>query len=212
MEPPACPLGCRKAIGCFFKRVILRFVLLSLPLTSVPLSSLSLAILGLLSMHPMSGYDLRRTFTTTAMGRFSASPGAIYPALARLESLKWAKPESTKPSSLRPRKAYTLTAAGRKALMKHLAEPVSREDIIWRLDHLHLRFSFMGLLPVKESRHFLLQLSEGLEAYAHELQLQLDAFPDLSVPQPRLALVHGIESTLATARWARGAIPLLPPT
>ena len=163
-------------------------------------------------MRPMSGYDLRRTFTTTAMGRFSASPGAIYPALARLESLKWAKPAPAKPSNLRPRKAYTLTAAGRTALMKHLAEPVSREDIIWRLDHLHLRFSFMGLLSVKESRRFLLQLAAGLDAYAHELQLQLNAFPDLPVPQPRLALAHGIESTLATARWARSAMQFLPPT
>ena len=181
-------------------------------MTSAPLSSLSLAILGLLSMRPMSGYDLRRTFTTTAMGRFSASPGAIYPALARLESLKWAKPAPAKPSNLRPRKAYTLTAAGRTALMKHLAEPVSREDIIWRLDHLHLRFSFMGLLSVKESRRFLLQLAAGLDAYAHELQLQLNAFPDLPVPQPRLALAHGIESTLATARWARSAMQFLPPT
>ena len=34
----------------------------------------------------MSGYDLRKIFTTTAMGSFSDSPGAIYPALARLEA------------------------------------------------------------------------------------------------------------------------------
>lgn len=181
-------------------------------MTSTPLSSLSLAILGLLSMQPMSGYDLRRIFTTTAMGRFSASPGAIYPALARLEFLKWTKPAPATSSSLRPRKAYMLTAAGRTALKEHLAEPVTREDIIWRLDHLLLRFSFMGLLPVEESRRFLLQLADGLGAYAHELQLQLDAFPDLAVPQPRLALAHGIESTLATARWARGAMQSLPPT
>jgi hypothetical protein len=85
--------------------------------------------------------------------------------------------------------------------------PISREDVIWRLDHLHLRFSFMGLLPIEASRRFLSGLAEGLQAYAVELQAQLDAFPNLPTPQPKLALAHGLEMTRATAQWARTAMP-----
>lgn len=33
----------------------------------------------------MSGYDLRKVFAETALGSYSSSPGAICPALARLE-------------------------------------------------------------------------------------------------------------------------------
>ena len=33
----------------------------------------------------MSGYDLRKVFEETALGNYSSSPGAIYPALSRLE-------------------------------------------------------------------------------------------------------------------------------
>ena len=46
----------------------------------------TLAILGLISQRPMTGYDLRRVFTTTPMWHFSSSPGAIYPALQCLDS------------------------------------------------------------------------------------------------------------------------------
>ena len=48
------------------------------------LSSLDCAILGLLSRRPGSGYDIRRVFQTTALGRYSDSPGSIYPAIKRL--------------------------------------------------------------------------------------------------------------------------------
>ena len=49
------------------------------------ISTLSLAILGLIAQEWQSGYDIRKAFATTPMGHFSSSPGAIYPALKRLE-------------------------------------------------------------------------------------------------------------------------------
>lgn len=49
------------------------------------ISLLGYALLGLLHQRPSSGYALRRTFATMPMGTFSDSPGAIYPALRRLE-------------------------------------------------------------------------------------------------------------------------------
>ena len=49
-------------------------------------TALEYALLGLLHQQPQSGYDLRKVFETTALGNYSGSPGAIYPALRRLES------------------------------------------------------------------------------------------------------------------------------
>jgi len=48
-------------------------------------SALAFALLGLIGQEPRSGYDLRKFFSSTPMISFSDSPGAIYPALRRLE-------------------------------------------------------------------------------------------------------------------------------
>ncbi|MHC4537428.1 MAG: PadR family transcriptional regulator, partial [Planctomycetota bacterium] len=53
------------------------------------ISTLSLAVLGLIAQKPHSGYDLRKVFSTTPLGHFSSSPGAIYPALKRIEKSGW---------------------------------------------------------------------------------------------------------------------------
>ena len=47
--------------------------------------SLGYALLGLIEQKPASGYDLRKIFSSTSMKYYSDSPGAIYPALGRLE-------------------------------------------------------------------------------------------------------------------------------
>ena len=48
-------------------------------------SILGYALLGLLHQRPLSGYDVKLIFASSPMGGFSDSPGAIYPALSRLE-------------------------------------------------------------------------------------------------------------------------------
>jgi DNA-binding PadR family transcriptional regulator len=39
-------------------------------------------LLGLICMGPSSGYDLKRAFSTTPLGVYQPSSGALYPALA----------------------------------------------------------------------------------------------------------------------------------
>src|SRR5580698_4720029 len=39
-------------------------------------------LLGLICMAPSSGYDLKRAFSTTPLGVYQPSSGALYPALA----------------------------------------------------------------------------------------------------------------------------------
>jgi DNA-binding PadR family transcriptional regulator len=167
-------------------------------------SDLSLAILGLLSIQPLSGYGLRKIFLTTAMGYFSASPGAIYPALRKLEGAGLVKGTVENADTLRPRMAYALTPVGRTALKSALSRPVTREDVVRRMDTLILRFSFMdGLLPKDGILEFLQSLWSGIEAYLEVLDAEVrrDA-PRLSFCA-RAALEQGQETFRMNAQWAK---------
>jgi PadR family transcriptional regulator AphA len=93
-------------------------------------SLLDHALLGLISQAPVSGYDLRKTFATTPMASFSDSPGAIYPALARLETNGLVRGHIVEGSGLRRRKIYSLTAAGKAKLADWLSVAVTREDVV----------------------------------------------------------------------------------
>lgn len=173
-------------------------------------SPLSLAILGLISLQPMSGYDLRKCFATTPMGHFSASPGAVYPALTRLEKAGWIRGTHDLRLELRPRRMFTLTEKGQALLVAHLSRAITREDVIWRLDELLLRFSFMGhwVKPAQVTR-FLKQFRLEIVGYLEVLQAQRSAFPDLPSPTARLALDYGIAQYQTAARWADGALTQL---
>ena len=167
-------------------------------------SNLSLAILGLLSIHPLSGYGLRKVFLTTAMGSFSASPGAIYPALRGLEAAGLVKGTVENAKTMRPRKTYAPTAAGLAALRTTLMRPVTREDVRRKMDHLLLRFSFMdALLPKEAILGFLAAFRRETEAYLGVLESEIrrDA-PDMPFCG-RAAAELGLEGFRLDAQWAK---------
>ena len=76
------------------------------------------AILGLLSIEPMSGYDIRRASTETLSHFWHESYGQIYPALAKLASEGLIRPVPRAQDDARARKVYALTQKGRAALRK----------------------------------------------------------------------------------------------
>ena len=88
-------------------------------------SLLGYALLGLLAQKRASGYDLRKMFTSTPMQTFSDSPGAIYPALRRLQEAGLIRGKVEESSGLRRRQVFALTAEGSAALREWLNEPVS---------------------------------------------------------------------------------------
>ena len=173
-------------------------------------SDLSLAILGLLSQRPMSGYALRKVFLTTALKAFSGSPGAIYPALRRLEQGGLVEGTVEKKDTLRPRKVFGLTRRGRTALVDSMTRPVRREDVIRRMGGLMLRFSFMsGLVGADKMREFLGALASQTEDYLRELEAESRRIlPGFSFTG-RAALEQGVETYRTTARWARKTLAAL---
>jgi DNA-binding PadR family transcriptional regulator len=167
-------------------------------------SSLVLAIMGLLSQQPMSGYDIRKLFATTAMGHFSDSPGAIYPALKRCEQSGWIKGKVQNPESLRPRRVFSLTHPGRAVLKANLTQPITRDDIMRRPEELILRFAFIGeSLGADRARPYIQELLREVEAYLSELRAQAKTNKDNMTIYGRLSMELGIEGYELDARWAR---------
>ena len=167
-------------------------------------SPLSLAIIGLLSIRPMSGYDLRKIFLTTGMKAFSASPGAIYPALRRLEKDGRIKGTVERKTTLRPRMVFTLSQKGRAAFVESLTRPVKREDVVRRMDSLLLRFSFMSeLVGADKMADFLRAFAKETEGYFRELKAELREYAPGMLFSGWAALEQGIESYRTTALWAR---------
>ena len=168
-------------------------------------STLGYALLGLLTQQPRSGYDLRKLFVATPMGLFSDSPGAIYPALGRLERRGWIA-AAPAPRGGRRRRAYAPTPDGRAAFAVWVSQSPTRDDIARRWDVLMLRIALMGGV-VKPA--VVDQILAATEAALDEYLASLEAFhtgPGQEMPVlAQLAFESGIESVRARARWIRRA-------
>ncbi len=174
------------------------------------LTTLSLAILGLLSRRARSGYDLHKLFSTPAMGSFSRSHGAIYPALEKLEARGLIEGRIEREGTLHPRKVYTLTAEGQEALRQRLAQPLTHEDVVQRQGDLLMRFVFIDeVLGREETLRFLDEFLAFSEAYVASLREQLDGFPQEAPLPPRFAMEHGIARHRADVTWANRIIERL---
>ncbi len=171
------------------------------------LSTLSLAILGLISQRPLTGYDIRKVFATTPMGHFSSSPGAIYPALKRIDDAGLVRGRAGQGKTRRERVVYEITPHGLKTLKQRLSQPVTRDDVIWRMDDLMMRFAFMdGIIGREGTVRFLQDFASQIDAYVAVLRGYLTGVTDIMPPCGRLAMQNGIQGYEMNAQWARRAI------
>jgi len=162
------------------------------------------AVLGLVKQDAMSGYQIRMTFEKTALGNFSTSPGTIYPALKRLESL--GAIEKRRHSNGKTRDLFTITRTGLGALVTWLSQPVSQRDVAKNHELQLLRFAFMGGTISRESMiRFLKSFESATAAYIRELEAFQKAESGNLTLSGSLAFAHGIASYKTTLRWCRKA-------
>jgi len=171
------------------------------------ISTLSLAVLGLIQQKPRCGYDLRKVFSTTPMGHFSTSPGAIYPALKRMEKSGWIRGSIDNNKELRPRLIYRITAKGSDVLKQHLMQAVNKDDVIWQMDDLMLRFAFMDDIAGREyTLKFLEQFLTATKSHLHKLRQYHNQIKGSFPPAARLAMENGIDNYQMNVKWAQRAI------
>jgi DNA-binding PadR family transcriptional regulator len=168
-------------------------------------STLAFALLGLIWQEPRSGYDLRKFFSCTPMISFSDSPGAIYPALHRLEQRGLVRGHVAE--GLRRRRIFELTVRGRAEFRRWQTQPVLRNDVVRNLDALMLRFAFMDEFAGKGAAlRFLKGLHRELAAYIPSLWKYLKANREHMSQSGRLALESGIQGYEAQLRWTKAAM------
>jgi DNA-binding PadR family transcriptional regulator len=116
-------------------------------------SQLGYALLGLIHQQPLSGYDVKKIFASTPMAGFSDSPGAIYPALRRLEQLGLVRSEVQQITGLlRRRRAFEIAAKGVASLRAWQSKPIVEQNMVRGMSELLLRFAFMDEMLGRSDR------------------------------------------------------------
>jgi len=171
------------------------------------ISKLGYALLGLLQQQASSGYALRKIFASTAMTTYSDSPGAIYPALGRLEQQGLIRGSIEESAGMRRRQVFRLTPTGVVALKRWINRPLVRPDVIRGLDEVMLRFAFsQQAVGAPASVRLLKSLASELGAYIPELREQLTVNKEAMPTSGRLALESGVRSYECLLEWTKYAL------
>lgn len=171
------------------------------------ISTLGYALMGLLHQNPSSGYTLRKIFSSTSMKTYSDSPGAIYPALARLEKQGLIRGTIEEGSGLRRRQVFRLTAKGLTELRQWIALPIGREDLASGLKTVMLRFAFSErVIGPSASLGILKSIQAALGPHLRELNKKLEEIRPVAPTSGRLALECGIRSYESLLQWTRYSI------
>ncbi len=175
-------------------------------MSSSKIPSLGYALLGLLQ-KPSSGYDLRKVFSSTSMKTYSDSPGAIYPALARLEKAGLIRGSVEEGSGLRRRQVFRLTPKGLSELRQWITHPVTREDLVWGQQDIMLRFAFSETaLGPTASINLLQSLETALTSYIDALHDEFEILKPMAPASGRLAFESGIRGTECLLDWTHYAL------
>jgi len=129
------------------------------------LTTLEYIILGLLSLTPQTGYGIISVMERAA-SRWSGSPGAIYPALKRLEGQGIISSHIAASNDARPRRLYRVLPPGEQMLDDWLRLPVTRAAILDERDLSLLKFTFAERrLTVEEVLAWLDAYEKAVDSY-----------------------------------------------
>ncbi len=141
------------------------------------------SLLGLLSLGPLSGYEIRQLIDESIGNFWTESFGQIYPTLKRMAADGLVSVEET-PDGKRRKKTYSLTDPGRERLREWLAMPVSVQ------------------VPRNE---LLLKLFFGNRGERSEMQRLVETRRDLLTA--RLARLRAIEQQITADHAGHPALP-----
>lgn len=173
------------------------------------MNTLGYAILGLLARQPQSGYDLTQAMKRTIAFFWQAHHSTIYPELRRLERQGLVAYEVVEQQERPDKKVYTLTAAGREALRRWVAEPTplpaDRDELmvkvfsVWAADPA----ATAAMIRAREREHR--RRLADYERLRAEMEAEAGAEELSRVDSPRFAsyatLRRGIEYERGYADW-----------
>ena len=171
------------------------------------------ALLGMLSMGPMSGYDIKKMTDMSISHFWSENFGHIYPVLKKMEA-EGLVTKSVEETEGRPnRNIYSITPAGRRELVEWLLLPV--ESLSFR-NELLLKIFFADQIPVERIIEMVEEERERFSCKLKEFRRiddNLKADPgyrdDERIPFWLMTLSFGIHSSSAAVSWCDETIKIL---
>jgi len=174
-------------------------------------SSSQEVLLGLLTVEPMSGYDLGQSIRASIGFFWNESYGQIYPNLKKLAAAGLVTAKTEKQKGKPDRQVYSITPSGRARLEKWLAvEPqpeVPRNELL-------LKLFFGTQAGPKTVIGYVERMAQSNKAYLEkfrqierELLSQMGRYPD--VPYWRMAARFGQMELEAHVRWTEETLTAL---
>jgi DNA-binding PadR family transcriptional regulator len=163
------------------------------------------AVLGMLSVAPMSGYDIRKESEQSIGYFWSESFGQIYPALRDLKAEGLIRRRSGKSNGSRERQVYEITDRGREALAVWRAEPP--RETPYR-NELLLKLFFGRADAVAHEAGWIEKVLEEQKADLREFEriraeIEKEQHDHVSRPFWLIALSYGEHHARAILKWGR---------
>ncbi len=167
-------------------------------------------LLGVIADEPRSGYGLKKMFGSSPASVYQPSPGALYPALRRLEERGLLHAREQVSRGRRALRLYLVTEAGLAVYLAWLRKPVVPETVGADLGQHLMRFSLMeNYLERAEVIAFLADLGDALDGFVRGTEQFTASRRGTLGRHAVLALEHGIAIHRASLEWVRSAMAAL---
>ena len=162
------------------------------------------AILGMLSIEPMSGYDIKKEIQESVSYFWTESYGQIYPVLKSLVAEKLVTKTVEKGAGKPDRHVYALTEQGRKELRAWLAEDASvpkveRNELLLKLFFGEEVEPSVNIRHVEQFRELQRGLFEKYKTIEKEMKIQHSDDPNL--PYWLMTVRYGQHARQALLDW-----------
>lgn len=169
------------------------------------MSQTEFAILGMLTIEPMSGYDMKKLSEQSLAHFWHESYGNLYPRLKRLEKRGFIVGRTERRGKGPAATVYTLTERGRERFLEWMEEPPVPERL---RSEILLKVFFGGQIGRRQiARHIQAHMrhQEALRSTYAEIATMLHDEADATPEAPfwRMTLRRGQLLTEARLRWCR---------
>jgi DNA-binding PadR family transcriptional regulator len=166
-------------------------------------TSTDFAILGMLTLGPMSGYEIRQLMSQSIAHFWSESYGQLYPSLKKLETAKLVT-KRTEPGQKRDKHIYTITPTGHDRLQEWLEGSPKpqppRSELLLKLFFLAPQDGATSIEHVTRARNRAIEDLRHLGYIEEKISSEHAGHPQLQ--QWLYTLSFGRHRVEAVVRWA----------
>jgi DNA-binding PadR family transcriptional regulator len=165
------------------------------------MTELESTVLGVVWLRgPCTAYVVRQEFLASSSSYWTASTGAIYPLLRRLEEsglISAAEQEW----GTKGKKAFSITAQGVAALREWIGPPLEPWTGLPTFDPIRTRLSFLGALTPAARRKFVAEAQKNVEAAMTQLEARITSLDRQAERFEYLVLLGTREELRGRKRW-----------